>query len=123
MPVHWKIDSRKRLLTVVAEGDVTRVDADAFLDVLESGDLISYRKLFDGMAGTTSMTAEDFMAIGVRIRTGHQVGSVGALAVALTAEKAQLVSRVLGIMASAKRPMRLFDDVDDARRWIVRQPL
>lgn len=123
MPVHWKIDSRKRLLTVVAEGEVTRCDADAFLDVLESGGFVSYRKLFDGMAGATSMTAEDFMAIGVRIRTGHQAGSVGALAVALTSEKAQLVSRVLGIMASAKRPMRLFDNVEDARRWILKQPL
>ncbi len=123
MPVHWKIDSRKRLLTVVAEGEVTRADADAFLDVLESGGLVSYRKLFDGMAGESAMTPEDLMAIGVRIRTGHQGGSVGALAVALTSEKAQLVSRVLGIMASAKRPMRLFDNVEDARRWILKQPL
>lgn len=123
MPLHWKIDSRKRLLTVVAEGEVTRRDAEEFLVVLESGDLVSYRKLFDGMHGTTSMTGGDFMAIGVRIRTGHQAGPVGALAVALTAENAELVSRVLGIMASAKRPMRLFDNVEDARRWIVRQPL
>ena len=102
---------------------MTRRDAEGFLVVLESGDLVSYRKLFDGMHGATSMTGDDFMAIGARIRTGHQGGPVGALAVALTAENAELVSRVLGIMASAKRPMRLFDNVEDARRWIVRQPL
>lgn len=123
MPVHWTIDSRKRLITVVAEGDVTRADADSFLDVLETGGLVSYRKLFDGMHATTSMKPEDFMAVGVRIRTGHHAGPVGALAVALTLENAQIVSRVLGIMASAKRPMRLFDNVEAARRWIVRQPL
>jgi hypothetical protein len=63
------------------------------------------------------------MAIGARIRAGHHGGPVGALAVALTREKAELVSRVLGIMASAKRPMRVFDSVEDARRWIVHQPM
>jgi hypothetical protein len=33
------------------------------------------------------------------------------------------MSRLLGIMASAPRPMRIFDNVEDARRWITRQPL
>lgn len=122
MPIHWKIDSRERLITVVAEGDVTRADADAFLDVLESAGLVSYRKLFDGMQGETRMTSEDFMAIGARIRAGHHGGPVGALAVALTREKGELVSRILGIMASANRPMRVFDNADDARRWITHQP-
>jgi hypothetical protein len=121
MPLHWTIDSSERLLTVVAEGDITRSDADAFLEVLEGG-FVAYRKLFDGTKGETSMTAEDFMAIGARIRAGHLKGPVGALAVVLSQDKAKLVSRVLGIMATARRPMRLFDDVEEARRWIVAQP-
>ncbi|TAJ32504.1 MAG: STAS/SEC14 domain-containing protein [Reyranella sp.] len=121
MPIHWTIDSSERLLTVVAEGDVTRSDADAFLEVLEGG-FVAYRKLFDGTNGETSMTGEDFMAIGARIRAGHLKGPVGALAVVLSQDKAKLVSRVLGIMATARRPMRLFDDVEEARRWIVAQP-
>jgi hypothetical protein len=121
MPLHWTIDSSERLLTVVAEGDITRSDADAFLEVLEGG-FVAYRKLFDGTKGETSMTAEDFMAIGARIRAGHLKGPVGALAVVLSQDKAKLVSRVLGIMATARRPMRLFEDVEEARRWIVSQP-
>lgn len=123
MPLHWTIDSRERLLTVVAEGDVTRSDAEAFLDVLEGG-FVAYRKLFDGTKGQTSMTGEDFMTIGARIRAGHLKGPVGALAVVLSQEQAKLVSRVLGIMATARRPMRLFDEAEEeeARRWIVAQP-
>lgn len=123
MPVHWRFDSRERLITVVAEGDVTRGDAHAFLDMLEGAGLVSYRKLFDGLQGETQMTSEDFMAVGARIRAGHHGGPVGALAVALTREKAELVSRVLGIMASARRPMRVFDNVEQARRWILHQPI
>jgi hypothetical protein len=121
MPLHWTIDSSERLLTVVADGDITRSDADAFLEVLEGG-FVAYRKLFDGTKGETSMTGEDFMAIGARIRAGHLKGPVGALAVVLSQDKAKLVSRVLGIMATARRPMRLFEDVEEARRWIVAQP-
>lgn len=121
MPLHWTIDSSRRLLTVVAEGDVKRSDADAFLDVLHGG-FVAYRKLFDGTSGETSMTGEDLMAIGARIRAGHLTGPVGALAIVLSQEQAKLVSRVLGIMATARRPMRLFDDVEEARRWIVVQP-
>ncbi len=59
MPLHWKIDSRERLITVVAEGNVTRSDVDAYLDVLDGAGLVAYRKLFDGMHGETSMTADD----------------------------------------------------------------
>lgn len=121
MPLHWTIDSQDRLITVVAEGEVTRSDGEAFLDVLDGG-FVAYRKLFDGTNGETSMTAEDFMAIGARIRAGHLTGAVGALALVLSQDKAQLVSRVLGIMATARRPMRLFDDVEEARRWILAQP-
>jgi hypothetical protein len=39
MPLHWKIDSRERLITVVAEGNVTRSDVDAYLDVLDGAGL------------------------------------------------------------------------------------
>lgn len=121
MPLYWTIDSSERLITVVADGDVTRSDAETFLDVLDGG-FVAYRKLFDGTNGETAMTGEDFMAIGARIRAGHLTGPVGALAIVLSQDKAMMVSRVLGIMATARRSMRLFDDVEEARRWIVAQP-
>ncbi len=64
---------------------MTRADVDAFLDVLESAGLVSYRKLFDGMQGETRMTSEDFpMAIGARIGPATMAARSG-LAVALIA--------------------------------------
>ncbi|MBI2737451.1 MAG: hypothetical protein HYX38_13025 [Rhodospirillales bacterium] len=35
MPIHWAIDSRQELVVVTAEGDVTRADAEDYLDVIE----------------------------------------------------------------------------------------
>jgi hypothetical protein len=119
MPLHWTIDSRERLVTAVAEGDVTRVEVENYLQVLEGANAMSYRKLFDGSAGDTTMGPEDLLAIGVRIRDGHNKGGpFGPLALVLPADKTELVSRVLGILAAADRPMRVFDSVEPARRWI-----
>ena len=119
MPLHWTIDSRERLVFAVADGDVTRAEIENYLQVLEGANAMSYRKLFDGSAGDTSMSPEDLLAIGVRIREGHaRGGRLGPLALVLPADKTELVSRVLGILAAADRPMRVFDSLEPARRWI-----
>ncbi len=69
------------------------------------------------------MTSEDMLAIGVQIRARHAAhGKHGALAVVVPPGKAELVSRVLGILATAKRPMRVFSESEPARRWIERLP-
>ena len=47
---------------------------------------------------------------------------MGALAVVATAEQAERIARLLGAAAVADRPMKVFDDVKQARRWIEAQP-
>jgi len=117
MPLHWTIDSKGELVTVVADGDVTRADADAYLDAMEGAGAIGYRKLFDGMAGTIAMDTEDLLAVGVRVRSFHR-GPVGALALVLPEDRLEPVARILGILASADRPLRLFKNLPSAQRWI-----
>jgi hypothetical protein len=117
MPLHWTIDSKGELVTVVADGDVTRADADAYLDAVEGAGAIGYRKLFDGMAGTIAMDTEDLLAVGVRVRSFHR-GPVGALALVLPEDRLEPVARFLGILASADRPLRLFKNLPSAQRWI-----
>ena len=59
MPLHWTIDPQQKLVTAVAEGDVTRVEFEAFLDDMSRAGADTYRKLFDGGRGGTHMGAED----------------------------------------------------------------
>lgn len=122
MPFHWKIDSQQKLITVVAEGDVTKAEVDSFLDVLHGTDSYDYCKLFDGSSGDTRMPPEDMLALGVRMRSMHIEGrALGALAVVVPDDKVDLVSRVLGMLAAAKRPMRVFSELSQAKDWIERQ--
>ena len=126
MGLHWFIDSRKRLIVVTAEGPVTRVDIDDLLDAVTGAKALGYRKLVDATAGKFAMSAIDLMAVGVRVRSLH-AGSVGAVALVLPGrlprddepeDAPSLVARLLGILASAKRPFRLFKSMASAKHWL-----
>jgi hypothetical protein len=117
MPLHWTIDSRQQLVVVTAEGDVTRFDAEEYLDVIEGGGALAYRKLFDGRAGKLVMNHDEMMGIAAKFRSYHH-RTVGALAIVLLHDQAEPVARVLGILASADRPLKLFTSVAPAQRWI-----
>ena len=115
--LNWGIDAQARIVSVTATGDVTRADFDAFLDEVVAGDALAYGKLFDGSAGYTSMSHMDLMAIGIRLKS-FQERPVGALAIVLPPGEFELVARILGILATAKRPMRLFKTRHAAQRWL-----
>jgi hypothetical protein len=117
MPVYWTIDSKQKLVVVTAEGDVTHADAEDYLDVIEGGGALAYRKLYDGRGGNVVMNHDEMMAIAARFRSYHH-RPVGALAIVLPHDKAEPAARVLGVLASADRPMRLFISLAQARRWI-----
>ena len=117
MPIYWTIDSRQQLVVVTAEGDVTRADAEEYLDAIEGGGALAYRKLYDARAGTVVMDHDEMMAVAARIRSYHH-HPVGPLAIVLPDAVADLRARLLGILASADRPLKLFTSVAPARRWI-----
>lgn len=108
-------------MLMVAEGDVTRAEVDHMLDAMQAGGALSYRRLFDGSQGDTSMGPEDLMALGVRMRSMHVQGGVGPLALVVPPDKEKLLERMFGMLAVADRPMRVFNDTDQARRWIQKQ--
>lgn len=119
MPVHWSIDSEARLFEVTCTGMVEADEIHRMLDVLVGSDALSYRKLFDGSQADTQLGALDILSIGVRMRSLHREElPLGALAVVIPPDKYPLLSRVLGILASPRRPMRIFSEVDRARKWL-----
>jgi hypothetical protein len=122
MPLTWEIDTEQRVMTMVTEGDVTFAEVNACLDAHAIGDTLAYRKLYDGSRGSTSMSQEELLAIGWRIRNYHQSAKVGPLAVVFAPDKLEMMSRIMGMLAAADRPMRVFVDRDKARQWLYKQP-
>lgn len=119
MPVRWTINSETRLFEAICTGLVEADEIHRMLDVLVGSDALGYRKLFDGSQADTRMGALDVLNIGVRMRTLHGDGApLGPLAVVIPGDKYPLLSRVLGILATPRRPMRVFTEVDRARKWL-----
>jgi hypothetical protein len=122
MPLYWIIDSRAELVSAVAEGDVPLSDAMAFLRALSGAKVTGYRKLFDGRNGTSSMSAQELLMVTAEIRSHHSLGKVGALAIIADPDQTEPFARVLGALALADRPMKLFDSPTRARNWLDAQP-
>ncbi|WP_422029497.1 hypothetical protein [Reyranella sp.] len=123
MPLHWTLDSKERLVIVTAEGDVTGAEIEDYIAAMNGAGTMSYRKLYDGSRGDTDLTADELLAIGVQLRARHGTGDrPGPLALVLSPDQFEQISRVLGILAAADRPMRVFSGIAPARHWIERFP-
>ncbi len=119
MPLHWRIDSRKKVFLAVAEGSVEFDDVERMLDAMTSSGAIAYSKLFDGLRGETRMSPSELLTLGVRMRAMHAVAArLGPVAVVIPHDKRLRLMRLLGILAAADRPLRIFNDLESALRWL-----
>lgn len=118
MPLHWTIDPQLRFVSIIAQGDVARSEVDELLDAMASRGAMTYRKLFDGYNGDTAMGPQDLLELGVRMRAYHALGPIGPLALILSDKTAKIILPILGMLAAANRPMRIFQEPQKARRWL-----
>ena len=105
---------------MTAAGIVTAADFTELVKAIVGAGAIGYAKLFDGSAEDLKITRADLLLIGANLRSLHShPGGVGALAVVLVPRKHQAAARLLGILATASRPMRLFTSRPPAERWLA----
>lgn len=121
MGLSWTIDHDKQLMTATGDGDVTRADFEAYVQAVVAEGALGYRKLYDGSHSDTSMTPDDLLALGAAVRDYHRAGPMGPLAFVIPPDKMEFVTRFVGALAAADRPMRVFFDLDQARRWLDKQ--
>lgn len=118
MPLSWNLDPTQHFVLVSAEGEITRADIEAYLSEIERLGAVGWRKLVDLSNARPALTEEDVLTIGLRFRQADEAGDVGALAVVMPKSDPERVMRLLGFLAAAKRPMRLFKAIEPAQRWI-----
>jgi hypothetical protein len=64
------------------------------------------------------MDESDVLQIGARLQDLRDV-MTGPLAVVLSGENQVILARLLGILATARRPMRLFTSPRAAQQWVA----
>lgn len=122
MSIHWIVESRRKLVTVVAEGDVGKADVEAYLAMIDGANLSEWRKLFDARKGRPVLTQQDVNDLGARIRAAAVAREVGPFAFVKPEMETPELLRLLGFFAAAKRPMRVFQTIGPAQKWIATVP-
>lgn len=118
MPVQWTVSHPTRLIIAVARGDLGLADIEAYLDDVVSSQILAYRKIFDMTHATPRLDDDALMALGARIRAYRALGEMGPLAIVATTQASYEQAHIFAALAEADRPLQIFHDLHEARRWL-----
>jgi hypothetical protein len=121
MPIKWTISHPDRMVTVQAEGEISLVDAEEYLDAVVVAEAMPYAKLFDCTTMVTHVDDDEMMRLGARMRAYASILKGGPLVfVVTTSEIHDYVRRYINL-AAADRPVKIVKTVDQARAWLKTQ--
>lgn len=118
MPVQWTVSHPTRLIVAVARGDLGLADIEGYLDEVVASDTLAYRKIFDMTHATPRLDDDALMALGARIRAYRALGEMGPLAIVATTQASYEQAHIFAALAEADRPLQIFRDLHEARRWL-----
>lgn len=118
MPVQWTVSHPTRLIVAVARGDLGLADIEGYLDEVVASDVLAYRKIFDMTHATPKLDDDGLMALGARIRAYRALGEMGPLAIVATTQASYEQAHIFAALAEADRPIQIFRDLHEARRWL-----
>ena len=118
MPMQWTVSHPTRLIVAVARGDLGLADIEEYLDDVVGQDTLAYRKIFDMTHATPRLDDDALMALGARIRAYRALGEIGPLAIVATTQESYEQAHIFAALAEANRPIQIFHDLHEARRWL-----
>jgi|SRR5690348_10618567 hypothetical protein len=122
MPITWKISDADRMVTVKADGLITLKEAEDYLDALVVNDAMPYSKLVDCTTMEVTVSDDEMMMLGARMRVYVATLEGGPLAFVVTKpDVLDYTRRYINLVGGATRPVKIFDDVAAARRWLEAQ--
>ena len=122
MPMHFNIDHARRFVDVKGSGDMVLQDVTDYFDALVTEGGLPYRKLIDLRGVVPKMTDDDIMVLGARVSAYAHLEPRGPIAVVSTTPESDLFVRRFMNLGGARRPMRLFTSMDEARQWLQETP-
>lgn len=118
--MRWTISHDERLVLVTAEGPVTLPEIEDYFDAVIVAGAQPYAKLLDATTMEARLTDDDVMAIGARmsayVKDQKWPGGPAAFVVTTRANR-EFVRRFINLAASP-RQAKIFQTVDEARRWL-----
>lgn len=118
--MRWTISHDERLVLVTADGPVTLLEIEAYFDAVVLAGAQPYAKLFDAGSMQVRLSDADVMAIGARmsvyVKDRKWPGGPAAFVVTSRINR-EFVRRFINLAASP-RSAKIFQTVEEARRWL-----
>jgi hypothetical protein len=120
VPIDYTIDREQRLIHATAHGVVVLQDVLDYFDAVTIHDAAAYQKLFDAREMIPQFDDDDAMVVAARMSAYAAFGPRGAVAAVATSFEAVLaLRRYANFFGGEDRPVRLFDNIETARAWLV----
>jgi hypothetical protein len=118
VPVQWSISHPKRLVIAVAKGNLAAEEIEDYLHGVAREGGMPYGKLFEVADIANALTPENITALGNIVRRYAQDGKIGPLAIVVQGDEAYRQAKLFAAAAKAERPLKIFREWHEGRRWI-----
>jgi hypothetical protein len=118
MPLHWTVSHPQRLVIAIAKGDVQAQEVENYLaDIFAQGGA-PYRKMFDVSQTETAFDESVLKGFAETVRRHAAAGRIGPVAIVATSDESFRQAGVFAEAATVDRPMKIFREQHEARRWL-----
>jgi hypothetical protein len=121
MPIKWTISHPDQMVTVDVDGEISLPQAEEYLDALVVADAMAYAKLLDCSKMKTSVSDEEMMQLGARMRAYAEIMKGGPLVFVVTDPVINDYVRRYINLAAAERPVKIVKTMDQAKAWLKKQ--
>lgn len=118
MPVQWTISHSKRLVLAVARSPAGAPDIESYLHSVALAGGMPYAKIFCIADVDSVLSPENISALGDIVRHYALYGRIGPIAIVAPFDRGYHQARLFADAAKAERPLAIFRELHEARRWI-----
>ncbi|HTR85582.1 MAG TPA: hypothetical protein VMI56_13970 [Reyranella sp.] len=118
MPLQWTISHPQRLVLAVAKGEVAPHEFSSYVGAIDQAKASGYRKMFD-ITGLTGQLGDSLLqSVGRAVQEKAREEAIGPIAIVATSDDAYRQAAAYADFARVERPLRIFRELHEARRWL-----
>jgi hypothetical protein len=121
MPIEWTISHGARLVVAVAKGELQPEHMRDFLQAIDREGARPYAKMIDVKGLTTRFEPEQVGAFAAIVREREVDSVVGPIAIVVGPGVIAQQARAFSERGHLVRPIRVFAELHEARRWLDQQ--
>ena len=118
MPIHMNVCALNRTILIVARGHLSDEEIIGSIEKMKLPEIRGYAKIVDVTGSTSSVTREKVSGIANALRCGTDAIPRGPLAFVVDPER-EGFAEVFAHATSDHRPIKLFQSLHEARRWLA----